>query len=76
VHALPFEQERFFDAAGNRRSYTGEHIVWVKPNFTDDRVDLTARISVWNEPRKNGQWQLVDGHDATYNPSRVEEPLP
>ena len=74
VHS--FVAERFFDAHGNRRSYTGEHVVWVRPNFTDARVDLTSRISVWVEPRKQGAWQLVEAHDAKYNESRVEEPAP
>jgi hypothetical protein len=66
---------RFFDADGNRQSHTGEHIVWVKPNFTDDRVDLVSRISVWAmQPNKNGgAWQLAEAAKATYNQSRLEE---
>jgi hypothetical protein len=66
---------RFFDADGNRQSHTGEHIVWVKPNFTEDRVDLVSKISVWTTlPDEDGNtWQLVEAAKATYNQSRLEE---
>jgi hypothetical protein len=65
----------FFDADGNRNSRTGEHIVWVKPDFTEDRVDLTSKISVW-ALSAGGDWQLVEAFDATYNQSRQEENMP
>lgn len=60
-----------FDADGNRRSHTGEHVVWVKPNFTGERVDMTAKISVWfRQPAASGGgWQLLEPHDAVYNQS-------
>ena len=56
------EHRPFFDSAGNRQSHTGEHIVWVKPNFTEDRVDKTSKISVWAlQPEPNGNsWRLVE----------------
>jgi hypothetical protein len=77
THAPHPEAPRFFDASGNRQSHTGEHIVWVKPNFTGDRVDLTSKISVWSMlPQENGgTWQLVEpdgAFDATYNQPRSE----
>ena len=69
VHAFDPEPPRFFDEAGNRQSHTGEHIVWLKPNFTDDRVDLTSKISVWSmQPEeKGGAWEFAEVHDATYS---------
>lgn len=62
----------FFDAAGNRQSHTGEHIIWVKPNFTDDRVDLTSTISVWTVRPDDGvgEWQLVEKREVRYNQAR------
>jgi hypothetical protein len=74
VHTLE-APTRFFDADGNRQSHTGEHIVWVKPNFTEDRVDLISKISVWARlTGKNGDtWQLVEAANATYNQSRMED---
>jgi hypothetical protein len=68
VHPL-IGAQRLFDADGNRQSHTGEHIVWVKPNFTEERVDMTSKISVWfMQPiTSGGAWQLLDSHDALYN---------
>ncbi len=70
VHSFANRQP-LFDADGNRQSHTGEHIVWVKPNFTDERVDMTSKISVWfvQPPASGGSWQLLDSHDALYNQS-------
>jgi hypothetical protein len=74
----PLDALPFFDADGNRQSHTGEHIVWVKPNFTDDRVDLVSKVSVWAmHPDKNGgAWRLVEAVDATYNQSGLEDVAP
>lgn len=74
VHSIGGGHERFFDAEGNRKSHTGEHIVWVRPHFTGARVDLTSRISVWAlQPEKaGGAWELVESHDALYNQSPQE----
>jgi hypothetical protein len=68
VHTLAGAQ-RLFDADGNRQSHTGEHVVWVKPNFTQERVDLTAKISVWfmQPAAGGGSWQLLEIHDTVYN---------
>lgn len=72
IKSHPAGQERFFSKIGNRRRRTGEHIVWVKPSFTDDRVDLTSTIGIWSMlPQKAGEgWQLVEAHDVKYNQNR------
>lgn len=68
-----------FDAEGNRRRFTGEHVVWLRPSYSGDRLDLVSTISVWEvEPpdhisgRPCG-WRLRGTHAATYNQSRPEE---
>ena len=71
VHALDGMHQRLFDADGNRQSHTGEHIVWVKPTFFEDRVDLTSKISVWRL-LDSECWQLVEAFGAKYNQSRQE----
>ena len=78
VHALDAEHQRFFDAAGNRQTHTGEHIVWVKPSFTEDLVDLKSKISVWSlQPaREGGGWQLGEARDVYYNQQRLEGAAP
>lgn len=78
VNGTEGEPQPFFDAAGNRRSHTGEHIVWLKPSFTEDQVDLKSTISVWtirNGARGN-VWTLADSFPAYYNQSRLEGGLP
>jgi hypothetical protein len=68
VHKFDPVPPSFFDAAGDRQSHTGEHIVWLKPDFTGDNVNLTSTISVWSmQPQAVGAWQLVKAHRATYN---------
>jgi hypothetical protein len=71
VHAFEPEPRRFFSRLGNRRDNTGEHIVWIKPNFADDVVLLTSTISVWSaRPEASGNgWEIVapSPFDATYN---------
>lgn len=68
-----------FDAQGNRRRYTGEHIVWLRPSYSGDRLDLVSTISVWEvEPPDHAigrpcAWRLRGAHAATYNQSRPEE---
>jgi hypothetical protein len=78
VHALKRPRLPLFDADGDRSSHTGEHIVWVKPNFTGDRVDLTGKISVWSmlPAQVGGGWTLLEAHDAIYNQARLEESAP
>jgi hypothetical protein len=48
VHEVTPKPHQFFSDRGNRRIDTGEHIVWVKPNFIEDRVDRASKISVWS----------------------------
>ena len=38
----------FFDDEGNRRSTTGEHVVWLKPAFEKTRNLPQATITVWH----------------------------
>jgi hypothetical protein len=75
VQTLDGPQRRFFDAAGDRQSHTGEHIVWLKPFFTDQGVDLKSKISVWTI-QPDDAWQFVEAFDAFYNQSRLEGPQP
>src|SRR5207249_2608992 len=73
VHEPTGESRKFFSTLGNRRRDTGEHIVWVKPNFIDDnRVDNTSKISVWSMvPNSNGDsWKQVESFDVKYNQNR------
>ena len=63
-----------FDAIGNRRPGTGEHIVWLRPNFVDDRLNLLqpATISIWRLELAGDRqsWHEVDRHATTYNRPR------
>lgn len=74
VHELRPEPRRFFaNKRGDRRRDTGEHIVWVKPNFIDDRPEPSSKITVWSMvPNTKGEaWRLVgDPFDVGYNQSR------
>lgn len=58
-----------FDADGDRQRHTGEHVVWLKPNFTGDIVDLRSKLSVWTiDADENSRlWHLVDDIDVSYN---------
>lgn len=72
AHTLDAKVRPFFSKAGDRKRDTGEHIVWVKPNFTEDRVDLTSTISVWSMiPDTRGDaWRLVESFNVEYNQNR------
>ena len=52
-----------------KQDHTGEHLVWLKPDFTCDNVNLTSTISVWSmQPQAvGGAWKLVEMHRAGYN---------
>jgi hypothetical protein len=69
VHKFDPMPPSFFDAAGDRQSHTGEHLVWLKPDFTGDNVNLSSTISVWSmQPQAGGgAWQLVESHRVSYN---------
>jgi hypothetical protein len=41
-------QQPLFDSAGNRRSGTGEHIVFLRPIFAGEQVEPNAAIEVWS----------------------------
>ncbi len=46
-----------FDPQGNRRSGTGEHVVWLRPSFADERVLPEARIMVAAWQPERSAWQ-------------------
>ncbi len=52
-----------FDAEGNRRRGTGEHIVWLNPVFADGRVSDQTRVSVWR--------RATDATPSSVTPSGV-----
>ncbi len=73
VHPWAAAAPALFDSAGNRRRHTGEHIVWLRPSFSGDRLDLVSRIFVW-QAAPDGQWQPAadrDGHEVAYNQARL-----
>ena len=45
--ALTGEGPLLFDGEGNRRSGTGEHVVWLQPRFRGDRALPEATLSVY-----------------------------
>ncbi len=72
VHQFEGTVRPFFSKKGDRKRDTGEHIVWVKPNFTEDRVDLTSKIGVWSmmPATKGDAWRLVESFNVEYNQNR------
>jgi hypothetical protein len=42
-----------FDEAGNRRSGTGEHVVWLRPSFDGERAlpEATINVNAWDPGR-------------------------
>jgi hypothetical protein len=50
-----------FDDKGNRRSGTGEHIVWLQPSILQERIRPQADITVWSwvTVGPQGRWQQV-----------------
>jgi len=78
VHADPAPAcHELFDASGDRRPGTGEHIVWLQPNFARDRLALLkpATISVWRyAPAGHApNWREIDRHMPSYNGPRVPD---
>jgi len=50
-----------FNAEGDRNSHTGEHVVWLRPEFAGDQVAMQATITVWRIPSDEtaGRWHVV-----------------
>src|SRR5207237_2837076 len=50
-----------FTNEGDRNSHTGEHIVWLRPEFAGDQVAMQATITVWRIPSDEtaGRWHLA-----------------
>jgi hypothetical protein len=60
-----------FDNVGDRRPGTGEHVVWLRPNFAGDRLALLTpcTISIWryNPTAAGPTWHEIDSHSPPYN---------
>jgi hypothetical protein len=62
-----------FDAAGDRRRGTGEHLVWLRPNFRDERLLALqpCTISIWrycaDAATAHAAWCKTDSHSPPYN---------
>lgn len=74
IHPSDENPRMLFEPSGDRLKYTGEHIVWLKPNFTGDIVDLRSKISVWTirAEEQGNIWRLVDEIDVPYNQAGLE----
>jgi hypothetical protein len=55
---VPAESVNLFNTEGDRNRHTGEHIVWLRPEFTGDLVQMQATITVWRVPAADplSQW--------------------
>lgn len=53
--------ESFFAPSGNRRSATGEHMVYLQPVVVDGRVLPRSRLEVW-------KWQPINGSTMGWKP--------
>jgi hypothetical protein len=66
-----------FDVDGNRRIGTGEHIVWLRPNFHDNRLLALqpCTISIWRFRAAPGavSWYEIDSHSPPYNQTRAPD---
>jgi hypothetical protein len=69
IHTNNGKSRLLFDPDGDRQRHTGEHIVWLKPNFTGDIVDLRSKLSVWTigSDENSRLWHLVNDIDVSYN---------
>jgi hypothetical protein len=75
IHPWAANGSPLFDTAGNRLPFTGEHIVWLRPSYSGDRLDLVSKLSVWQTPANHSDtlWRLVEEpQEVSYNQSRLE----
>ncbi len=74
VHPWATAGRPLFDSAGNRQAHTGEHIVWLRPNYSGDHLDLVSMLFIWEASADpaDPRWRLVQKHEAVYNESRLE----
>jgi hypothetical protein len=63
------EGPELFDADGNRRDGTGEHIVWLRPAVQGTRVLPQAAIEVYDRQGQDqgGPWHLVRRLEVDYD---------
>ena len=64
--AAPPDSTDLFTAEGERNHKTGEHVVWLKPEFTGNRVDAKATITVWRIGTQ-GWYQTGASLEVEYN---------
>jgi hypothetical protein len=65
-----------FDADGNRRGGTGEHIVWLRPVVEGQRVLPQAVITVyeWQAPAQGGAWREARQLKVDYDEAGGDRP--
>ena len=63
--AAPADSTNLFTAEGERNHKTGEHVVWLKPEFTGNRVDAKATITVWRIGTQG--WYQAGALEVEYN---------
>jgi hypothetical protein len=67
---IPAGAVPLFNAEGDRNKHTGEHVVWLRPQFADNQVLMQATITVWRIPGDDpqGSWRLAGPPlSITYN---------
>jgi hypothetical protein len=73
VHSASAEALALFDADGNRQRQTGEHIVWLRPSYSGDQLDLVSTLFVWRAGA-DATWHKMWAQDVSYNQPRPEAP--
>ncbi len=62
----PPDSVGLFTAGGDRNSKTGEHVVWLKPEFNGNRVEPKATITIWRIGAQ-GWYQAPPTLEVQYN---------
>jgi hypothetical protein len=75
---LPLAWHALFDEHGERQLGTGEHIVWLRPNFSEDRLMALrpCTISIWryrSDAQVQPPWYEIDSHSPPYNQARLPD---
>jgi hypothetical protein len=65
--AAPTDSTDLFTPEGERRNMTGEHVVWLKPEFSGNRVEPRAVITVWRIGPKGWYQPPVPPLEVQYN---------
>jgi hypothetical protein len=68
---LRAKQSGFFDAQGNRRADTGEHVIYLRPHVRSDQVQPSATLEVWKRDRQSpsgpATWTRQLEEELNYN---------